>query len=74
MVHFDSHRAVVYGGTSGNTVLDSLYVVDLERRVGEGLMQYSVCMCVVANQWEVFIFPNRAHPKFSKGAGNLDSR
>ena len=51
MVRFDSHRAVVYGGTSGNTVLDSLYVVDLETRVGEGLLQYSVCMCSIANQF-----------------------
>ena len=38
MVRFDSHRAVVFGGTSGDIVLDSLYVVDLETRVGEVLM------------------------------------
>lgn len=35
MVRFDSHRAVLYGGTRGEEILDSLYVVDLEIRVGE---------------------------------------
>ena len=38
MVRFDSHRAVMYGGTSRIKILDSLYVVDLETRVGEVLM------------------------------------
>ena len=33
MVRFDSHRAVMYGGTSGRKILDRLYVVDLGRRV-----------------------------------------
>ena len=33
MVRFDSHRAVMYGGTSRIKILDRLYVVDLERRV-----------------------------------------
>ena len=35
MVRFDSDRAVMYGGTSGQTVLDSLYIVYLETRVGK---------------------------------------
>lgn len=47
MVRFDSHRAVMYGGTTGNTVLDSLYIVDLETRVGGFLMQCTVCICVI---------------------------
>ena len=33
MVRFDSHRAVMYGGTSGREISDCLYVVDLGRRV-----------------------------------------
>ena len=33
MVRFDSHRAVMYGGTSGREISDRLYVVDLGRRV-----------------------------------------
>ena len=37
MVRFDSHRAVLYGGTHEEEVLDTLYVVDLETRVGKGL-------------------------------------
>ena len=45
MVRFDSHRAVMFGGTTGNTVLDSLYIVDLETRVGGVPMQCTVCTC-----------------------------
>lgn len=45
MVRFDSHRAVMFGGTTGNTVLDSLYIVDLETKVRGFPMQCTVCTC-----------------------------
>ena len=33
MVRFDSHRAAMYGGTSGRNVSGNLHIVDLETRV-----------------------------------------
>ena len=51
MVRFDSHRAVMYGGTSGRAISNLLHVVDLARRVcvwewlcGSGCV--GVCMCM----------------------------
>ena len=40
MVRFDSHRAVMYGGTSNRVVSDCLYIVDLQRRVCEGMVRW----------------------------------
>ena len=64
MVRFDSHRAAMYGGTSGNTVLDSLYIVDLETRVRGFLMQCAVCMCGI-------LLPNNSSASVSVGSCRL---
>ena len=40
MVRFDSHRAVMYGGTSGAVVSDRLYIVNLEKKVHAHICLY----------------------------------
>ena len=34
-------------------------------------MHVSLDLIAIDDKWDIFIIPNRAHPKFSKGAGNL---
>ena len=41
MVRFDSHRAVMYGGTSEREVSGDLYIVDLRRRVCGGVARHT---------------------------------